>query len=54
MFAVAWKETLSNGSQPIRMKQFRTDAKDHSAAHYTLDFLDHTTVSEPLESAGDF
>ena len=25
MFAVAWKETLSNGSQPIRMKQFRTE-----------------------------
>ena len=25
MYAVAWKETLSNGSQPIRMKQFRTE-----------------------------
>lgn len=25
MYAVVWKETLSNGSRPIRMKQFRTE-----------------------------
>ena len=52
MFAVAWKETLSNGSQPIRMKQFRTE----DARADFIDTLRDNGVSfqiTSMNSAGD-
>ena len=52
MFAVAWKETLSNGSQPIRMKQFRTE----DARADFIDTLRENGVSfqiTSMNSAGD-